>query len=152
MPAIASSYMYAFFALIAVSSILISSFVAYATTLRTIPEREQLQNLLEFVAARGCELVALTSTTNATSEAVMQLPSSIGSKQYWIRLESESAESWVEGALGEIHEGRVVDRVYLPKAISVSGNYSSSYGPGLLECFMDASGVNLKLSIWRDTF
>jgi hypothetical protein len=38
MPAIASSYVYAFFALICVSSILISAFAAYATTLRTIPE------------------------------------------------------------------------------------------------------------------
>jgi len=150
MPAIASSYIYAFFALISVASILISSFAAYAATLRTIPEREQLRNLLEFVAAKGCELVALTSTTNSTSRATMQLPSSIGSKSYWVRLESESAKAWVEGALGEIHEGSVVDRVYLPKAISVSGNYSSSYGPGVLESYMDISTVNLRLSTWRE--
>jgi hypothetical protein len=117
MPAIASSYIYAFFALISVSSILISSFAAYAATLRTIPEIEQLRNLLEFVAAKGCELVALTSTTNATSKATIQLPSSIGSKQYWVRLGSESTKAWVEGALGKIHEGRVVDRVYLPRAL-----------------------------------
>ncbi|MCW4055459.1 MAG: hypothetical protein NWE82_01600 [Candidatus Bathyarchaeota archaeon] len=151
MPAIASSYIYAFFALISVSSILISAFAAYAATLRTIPETEQLQNLLEFVAAEGCELVALTSTTNSTSRATIQLPSSIGSKQYWVRLGSESTKAWVEGALGEIHEGSVVDRVYLPRAISVSGNYSSSYGPGVLECYMDAATVNLRLSTWRDS-
>jgi hypothetical protein len=150
MPAIAPSYIYAFFALISVSSILISSFAAYATTLRTIPEMEQLRNLLEFVAAKGCELVALTAATNSTSKATIQLPSSIGSKQYWIRLESDSSKAWVEGALGEIHEGRVVDRIYLPKAISVSGNYSSSYGPGVLECYMDVSTVHLRLSTWRD--
>jgi hypothetical protein len=150
MPAIAPSYIYAFFALISVSSILISSFAAYATTLRTIPEMEQLRNLLEFVAAKGCELVALTAATNSTSKATIQLPSSIGSKQYWIRLESDSTKAWVEGALGEIHEGRVVDRIYLPKAISVSGNYSSSYGPGVLECYMDVSTVHLRLSTWRD--
>jgi hypothetical protein len=150
MPAIASSYVYAFFALISVSSILISAFAAYAATLRTIPEVEQLRNLLEFVAAKGCELVALTTTTNSTSRATIQLPSSFGSKQYWVRLESESTKAWVEGALGEIHEGRVVDRVYLPKAISVSGNYSSSYGPGVLECYIDTSTVHLELSTWRD--
>jgi len=143
--------MYAFFALISVSSILISSYVAYATTLRTIPEIKQMRNLLEFVAAKGCELVALTSTTNATSKATLQLPSSIGSKQYWIRLESESTNSWVEGALGEIHASRVADHIFLPKAISASGNYSSNYGPGILECYIDASGINLRLAIWRDT-
>ncbi len=149
MPAFAPNYIYAFFALITVSSILISSFAAYAATLRTIPEVEQLRNLLENVAAEGYDLVALTITTNCTSEAVMHVPSSIGNREYWVRLRSESSKAWVEGALGEIHEGSSINRVYLPKEVSVSGSYSSGYGQAVLECRLNGSMVNLRLSTWR---
>lgn len=149
MPALAPSYIYAFFALIAVSSILVSSFSAYAVTLRTIPEVEQLGNLLEYVAAKGYELAALTAKTNSTSEVVLQLPSTIGNKQYWLRLRGDSAKTWVEGALGLIHGGNITNRVYLPKAIHAFGNYSSSYAPAVLECSMNGSTTTLTLSTWR---
>jgi len=148
MPAIAPSYIYAFFALVAVSSILISSFAAYAATLRTIPEMEQLGNLLEHVAAKGYELAALTSATNSSSEAVMQLPASIGNRQYWVRLRRESSKAWVEGALGEIHDGGSTNRVYLPREVSVLGSYSSGYGSAVLECYMNGSIISLRLSTW----
>jgi uncharacterized membrane protein len=141
--------MYAFFALIAVSSILISSFAAYAITLRTIPEVEQLRNLLESVAAKGCELVALTAATNCTSETVIQLPPSIGNRRYWVRLREESSRVWIEGALGEIHGESSTNRVYLPKEVSVSGNYSSGYGQAILECRLIDSITSLRLSTWR---
>ena len=149
MPAFAPSYIYAFFALITVSSILVSSFAAYAATLRTIPEMEQLRNILENVAAKGYELVALTTATNSTSEAVVQLPSSIGNREYWVRLRYESSKAWVEGALGGIHDESSINRIYLPKEVSVSGHYSSGYGQAVLECHLNGSIVNLGLSTWR---
>lgn len=148
-PTIAPSYIYAFFALIAVSGILISTFAAYATTLRVIPEMEQLENLLNHVASKGCELITLTAATNSTSEAVLKLPPAIGNKQYWIRLRNESSKAWVEAALGSIHQGKVTSRVYLPKIVSALGNYSSGYGPAILEIFMSNSTVTLHLKTWR---
>lgn len=150
MPTIAPSYIYAFFALIAVSSILISSFSAYASTLRTIPEMEQLENLLNHVASRGYELITLTTATNSSSEAALQLPAAIGNKQYWLRLRSESSKAWVEGALGSMHAGSVTNRVYLPKTVSASGNYSSGYGSAVLECYVNGSAISLHLSPWRE--
>lgn len=151
MPAIAPSYIYAFFALIAVSSILISSFAAYTATLRTIPEREQLENLLNFVASKGCELVALATATNSSSKAVLQLPTAIGNRQYWVRLRNDSSKAWVEGALGSMHEGNVFNRVYLPKTVTVLGSYSSDHGPAVLECSTNSSKINLHLSAWRES-
>ena len=150
MPAIAPSYIYAFFALIIVSSILISSFAAYATNLRAIPEIKQLEKLLNNIASKGYDLITLTTATNSTSETVLQLPSTIGTKQYWIRLRNEFSQAWVEGALGAIHEGNVTNRVYLPKTVSVLGNYSSGYGPAVLECYMNGTTINLRLSAWRE--
>ncbi|MFQ6068534.1 MAG: hypothetical protein ACE5KD_03220 [Candidatus Bathyarchaeia archaeon] len=150
MPTIAPSYIYSFFALVAVSSILISSFAAYATTLRTIPEMEQVENLLNHVASKGYELIILTITANTTSEAILLLPSTIGNKHYWIRLRNESLQAWVEGALGSILEGSITNRVYLPKRIFAFGNYSSGHGPALLECYMNGSTVNLYLTSWGE--
>ena len=150
MPTIAPSYIYALFALIIVSGILIFSFAAYASTLRVIPELEQLENILDHVGSKGYELVTLSTATNSNSEAILQLPSAIGNRQFWIRLRSEAAGTWVEGALGSIHEGNVTNRTYLPKTVSANGNYSSNYGPALLECFITGSTINLRLSAWRD--
>lgn len=149
MPAIAPSHMYAFFALVVVSTILISAFAAYATTLRTIPEMEQLENLLTSVASKSYELATLTTATNSTSQAILQLPSSLGNKQYWIKLRSESSKTWVEGSLGSIHEETMTNRVYLPKAFSADGDYSSGYGPAILECYLNGTMVNLHLNSWR---
>jgi len=150
MPAIAPSYLYAFFALVAVSTILISSFSAYAATLRTMPEMEQLENLLNCIASKGYELITLTTVTNSTSEAVLQLPSAIGNKQYWIRLRNMTSKAWIEGALGSIQKGNIANRVYLPKTVSALGNYSSGYGPAVLKCYMNGSTVNLHLNTWRE--
>jgi hypothetical protein len=149
-PPIAPSYIYAFFAVIAVSGILISTFASYATTLRVIPEMEQLENLLNHVASEGCELITLAAGTNSTAEAVLKLPSAIGNKQYWIRLRNESSKAWVEGALGPIHQGNVTNRLYLPKAVSALGNYSSGYGPAVLECSVNGPAITLHLKTWRD--
>ncbi len=150
MPAIAPSYLYAFFALVTVSTILISAFAAYTTTLRTIPEIEQLKNLLTSVASKSYELVTLTTVTKSASQAIVQLPSSLGNKQYWIKLRSESSETWVEGALGLIHQGNIANQAYLPKAISANGNYSSGYGPAVLKCYLNGTTVSIHLSSWRE--
>jgi len=149
-PTIAPSYIYTFFALIIISSILISSFAAYASTLRSVPELEQLNNLLSHVAAKGYELITLTTATNSTSETVIKLPSTIGDKQYWVRLRNGASKVWVEGSLGSIHEGNVSTRVYLPKAVSALGNYSSLDGPAILECYLNGSTITLYLISWRD--
>jgi hypothetical protein len=151
LPALAPSYIYAFFALVAVSSILVSSYATYTTTLRTILEVEQLKNLLNHVASKGYELAALTAATNSTLEASLQLPTTIGNKQYWIRLRNEGSKAWVEGALGTIHTGNITNRVYLPKTVVAMGNYSSGYGPVLLKSYLDGTSITLSLSSWRDS-
>ena len=147
---IAPNYIYTFFALIAVSSILITSFGAYATTLRNVPEIGQLNSLLRHVATMGIELATLVETTNSTSKVILQLPSRIGAKRFWMRLSNDSRKTWVEGGLGSIHEGSPVNQVYLRTAVAVFGSYSSEYGPAALECFMNSSIITLHLGLWRE--
>jgi hypothetical protein len=150
-PVIAPSYVYSFFALVAISSILIAAFSSYTSTLRRIPEVEQLQNLLNHVASKGYELIALGTATNSTSRAVLQLPPAIGSRSYWIRFRTEPARAWVEGSVGPAHLSAVAERVFFPKQVYAQGNYSCGYGPALLDCFMNGSTINLRLRTWSES-
>ncbi len=150
MPAIAPSYIYAFLALTIVASILISSFSAYMTTLRTIPEIQQLEHIIEHVASQAYKLITLTNTANSTSRTILQLPSTIGNRLYWFRLGSNSSDVWIEGALGTPHKSRAMYQVPLPKVIRASGNYSSGYGPAFLESYFEGTNV-LHLSSWRES-
>jgi hypothetical protein len=50
LPSIALNHLYTFVALTIVSILLISSYSSYANTLQTIPEIEQLKNILDHVA------------------------------------------------------------------------------------------------------
>lgn len=151
MPSVVPSHIYAFFALIAVSTILISAFSAYAVNLRTIPEKEQLENLLNHIASKGYELVTLAIATNATSRTILQLPSTIGNKQYWARLRNEDSRAWVEGALGSTQEGNANSRSYLPKSVLARGKCTSNSGPAVLECYLNASTIHLHLFLWRES-
>jgi len=151
MPTIASNHIYSFFALVAISSILITSFEAYATTLRYLPESEQLSNLMKHIANIGCELATLTETTNATSKMAIQLPSRIGTKRYWIKLTNDSQQTWIEGALGPVYQGDLSNRVYMLPVVEATGNYTSENGVASLECFMDGSTIILHLDTWEES-
>ncbi len=151
MPVIAPSYIYSFFALVAISSILIAAFSSYTSTLRRIPEVEQLHTLIDCVASKGYELIALAAATNSTSTAVLQLPSAIGNRGYWIRFRTEAARAWVEGFVGPTHRSTTTDQVFFPRQVYAQGNYSCGYGPAILECFMNGSRINLLLRTWSES-
>ncbi len=150
MPSIASNYLYSFIALLAVSTLLVGAFSYYTSTLRAIPEIEQLKNILDYVVAKGNELLTLAITTNATVSIVVQLPSSIGHQQYWIQVRNDTSNAWLEGALGLIEEDRTTYKVYFPGKASTSGHYISGYGPALLECYMNGSVPQLNLDYQED--
>ena len=146
MPSIALNHLYTFVALTTVSILLVSSYSFYASTLRTIPEIEQLKNILDQVAAKGNELLTLVTTTNSAAHTTMQLPPTIGNREYWIRIRNDTSNVWIEGALGQIDESGRKYNIFLPGKASTSGYYIGGYGPAMLECNMSDSIPQLNLS------
>jgi hypothetical protein len=146
MPSIAISHLYTFLALTIVSIILVSSFSLYLSTVRSLPEIEQLQNILDYVAAKGNELLTLVTATNSTAHTIIQLPSTIGNQEYWIKFRNDTSNAWVEGALGQIRENRTAYQVFLPRKASTSGHYIGGYGSAMLECYMNGSILQLSLN------
>ncbi|MDI6847789.1 MAG: hypothetical protein QMD23_06650 [Candidatus Bathyarchaeia archaeon] len=140
LPSITPSYLYTFIALIAVSSLLLFSFMAYANALRFSSEVRQLKNLMDYVAVETTELITLTLTTNATTQSYLQMPTAIGDKQYWLQLRNDSIKAWLEGGFGNSPIQGAELRVCVPKGVWASGCYVGGYGAAKLECHSD-SGV-----------
>jgi len=146
LPSITPSYLYTFIALMAVSSLLVFSFMAYSDTLRVFSETKQLKNLMDYVAAKSTELLTLTLATNATAEAYLQMPAAIGNKQFWLQLRNDSAKAWLEGGLGNILVEGTELRVYLPKEVSATGYYIGGYGAARLKCYANAEVPQVQLT------
>jgi len=145
LPSIPSSYLYTFIALTTISILLISSYSSHANTVRTIPEIKQLKNILDHVAAKGNELLTLATATNSTAYTIIQLPPTIGYRQYWIRIQNDTSNVWVEGALGQLEEDGITYQVFLPGKASTSGHFIGGYGSAVLECYMNGSIPQLNL-------
>ena len=146
MPSTIPSHIYTMIALAVVGALLVATVNSYTSTLRNTSEIEQLRNLLSQVATKGSELITLTAATNSSAETSVQLPASIGTKQYWMRARNDSSNVWIEGALGRIIEGDAANRVYLPKIISAAGHFVSGYGSAILEAYINGSTPQLNLS------
>jgi hypothetical protein len=145
LPSITPSYLYTFIALIAVSSLLIFSFMAYANALKFSSEVRQLKNLMDYVAAETTELVTLTLTTNATSQCYLQMPTLIGDKQYWLQIRNDSGKTWLEGGFGNLPMEGAELHVYLPKGVLATGYYVGGYGVAQLECHSEAGVLRIQL-------
>lgn len=145
MPSTIPSHIYTMIALAVIGALLVATVNSYTSTLRSTSEIEQLRNLLSQVAAKGSELTTLAASTNSTAKTSVQLPASIGTKQYWIRARNDSSDVWMEGALGRTTEEEALNRVYLPRGISAIGYVLSGYGSAILEAYMNGSIPQLNL-------
>jgi Na+-translocating ferredoxin:NAD+ oxidoreductase RnfG subunit len=146
LPSILSSHVYTLVGLAAVGTLLIATINSFTTTLKAWSENEQLKNLLSQVAAKAEELLATVAATNASAQIFLQMPASIGYKQYWLQARNDSTSAWIEGALGPWTEHGATHRVYLPHGTSASGHYLGGYGPAVLESYRNGTVLQLKLS------
>jgi hypothetical protein len=92
---------------------------------------------MELLAAKATELLTLAQTTNATAEIFIQLPSTIGNKQYWLQLGNDSAKAWVDGGFGKTPQYETELRVYMLNGFLASGCYLAGYGTARLKCHFE---------------
>jgi len=146
LPSIIPSYLYTFIALIAVCSLLTLSSITYTNMLRAFSEKRKLKNLMDLLAAKSTELLTLAQTVNATAETFLQMPTTIGDKQYWLQLGNDSVKAWIEGGFGNNPQGESELRVYLPRGFVACGYYVAGYGVARLTCYVDSDLVHVSLS------
>lgn len=148
LPSIIPSYVQMFVAMLAVSTLLIFSFNSYAVTLRSIPETEQLDNLLNYVAAKATELIT-SSQTDMTAQVYLDLPTRIGDQQYWMRLQNDTLQSWVMGGFGADWNTTSSHKVFLPGRPVATGHHLGVYGYAVLKGWMKGSVRELFLASAR---
>jgi hypothetical protein len=119
--------------------------MAYAEALRASSEANQLKDLMDKVASKCTELITLALATNATTETNIQMPSNIGSKQYWLLLRNDSAKTWLSGGFGGAPIEGMDLRVYIPQEASATGQYIGGYGAAHLRCSLDADILQVEL-------
>jgi len=146
LPSTIPSHIYTMVALAAVGSLLVATVNSYTTTLRTTSETQQLNNLLNQVAAKGSELLTIVAATNSSTRVYLQLPAAVGYQQYWIRASNDSSSTWIEGSLGQITVNTAPNRVFLPEGTSASGYFVGGYGSAVLESYMNGSTTQLNLA------
>jgi len=132
-------------ALAVVGTLLVATLNSYTTALKATSEIEQLRNILSQVAAEASELITTAAATNSTTKVYVQLPTTIGNKQYWLQARNDSSNSWLEGSFGNKITGAPLHRFYLPKGTSTSGYFIGGYGPAILESYMNGSSPQLNL-------
>ena len=145
MVSIIPSYVYTFFALSIVSTLLICAFASFSVSVKQDIEVEQLKNLLEHVAAESCELISTTNSNNSTATLRMSMPSNLCEKSYWIQFRNDSSHAWVEGGLASTPVETSL-KIFVPGMVEASGLYTSGYGFAKLECEFQGSTVYLNLS------
>jgi hypothetical protein len=146
MPSVVSSYIYTLVALTAVSALLIYSLNSYAYTLRASAETDQLQSILNGVAAKANEVLTLVTTTNSSLTVYLNLPTTIGNQYYWMRMRNDSSKAWVEGSLGDMFEGNTDLQVLIPCEATLSGHFISTHGQATLQGYMNGSTPQLNLA------
>lgn len=128
-----------------VGSLLVFTFVDYADAFKSSSEVRRLKGLMDCVAAKGTELVALALGANASADAFIETPQTIGNKGYWLQLLNDSSKTWIEGGLGTTpFEGSDL-RTYLPQKASGTGYYISGHGMIRLKCALDAGTAQIQL-------
>jgi len=150
MPSQATNYFYTLVAMGVISLMLTNAFEGQVGVLESTAEKKELRRLMEAVAAEGTELTSITESTGATVKVCIDAPTTIGSRQYWVRLRSDGSRAWVEGGFGEPWTGTLISEAYLPWNVSASGTYRGGYGTLSLNCTDQGSGPVLVMGRWED--
>jgi len=98
------------------------------------------------VATKSTELVTLALNANSTAEAYVEMPVSVGNKQYWLKIENDSEKAWLNGGLGETISGSADLQVCLPREASAVGYYIGGRGAAVLSCDMNDGTPQVTLS------
>ncbi|MDG6223428.1 MAG: hypothetical protein QCH99_09230 [Candidatus Bathyarchaeota archaeon] len=145
MPSIIPSYVYTFFALTIMGTLLICAFASFSVSVKQDVEIEQLKNLLQHVAAESCELISTTTSNNSTATLRLSMPSNLCEKSYWLQFRNDSSHAWVEGGLASTPVETSL-KIYVPGTVTASGLYKSGYGFAELRCELQEGTVFLNLS------
>jgi hypothetical protein len=146
MPSIPPAYLYTFIALLAISSLLVLSFIAYTNAARFSSELRELKELTNRIAAKSTEMMNLCQAGNTTVQFLLEVPTTIGHEQFWFQLQNDSQTTWIDSGFGAELTTSSILRQYIPGHAISTGYYLAGNGMALLICDSISEVVQLHLS------
>jgi hypothetical protein len=144
MPSIVPGYVYSLFAALIVGTMIVFSCSILASNVKYQAETQQLENVEKYVATMSLNLIADSIGNNVNSTQFLELPSAIGTQQYWIRIANDSQRAWVEAGFGT-QANTSQSKMFIPAVVSASGEFVSSSGRAYLNCYVENQTSVLKL-------
>lgn len=144
MPSIVPGYVYSLFAAVIVGTMIVFSCSVLASSVKNQAETQQLTNVEKYVTTQSLKLITDALDNNVNSTQFLELPSAIGTQQYWIRIANDSQRVWVEAGFGT-QRTKSQSNMLIPAILSASGEFVSSSGRACLNCYVENQTLVLKL-------
>jgi hypothetical protein len=144
MPSIVPNYVYSLFAALIVGTIIVFSCNIIISNIKNQAESQQLTNIEKYIATQSLKLITQALANNENATQFLEIPSSIGTKPYWIRIANDSQKTWVESGFGTNVNSKQ-QGFSIPAIVSASGNYVSTSGRAYLNCYIENQTMILKL-------
>jgi len=145
MVTIIPGYMYSIFAALIVGTIIVTSCAVAMASLKGDATNQQLSNVDEYVATQSLTLINQVDENGQNATQVLDLPTSIGNKEYWVSLANDSSSAWVESGFGSFAVQNEPE-IYIPADVVASGAYVSGWGNAILQCSIQNQIVTLTLT------
>jgi hypothetical protein len=145
MPSIIPSYVYSLFAALIVGTIVLYACSLSIVNIRNEAATQQLSNIDEYVATQSLSLLSHTTEDKQNSTLTLDIPSDIGNEIFWVRINNDSSNAWVESGFGT-NATVSQTRMCLPVTVVASGTFVSGSGQALLECHFENNVATLTLT------
>jgi hypothetical protein len=120
LPSIIPGYVYALVASIIVGTIVIAMCGLITANVKTDAEKQQLSNIAVYVATKSMEIMSNLPSGNVSVTSSLIVPPLIGNQRYWIRIQNDSSNAWVEVGFGATVT-KSEKKAFLPSEVTASG-------------------------------
>ena len=138
-------YIYSILAAVIVGTIVVSSCTLMLASLKSEALSQQLANVDEYVAAQSLNLVNHVTENGQNATQILNLPTEIGNRAYWISINNDGSNAWVESGFGATAIGSR-PQIYIPADVAASGTFVSGWGSATLHCVYQNQTVTLTLT------
>lgn len=138
MPSVTTNFIITSVSAALTSAIILAAFAGHVTAFKNQVEDAKLQDIAVLISSQAVKAVTSADASNIYSNVTLNLPQTIGSKPYWVKLNNDTQRAWIDLGLGSTVINYTATtynsklRYYLPFQASAQGTFRSGYGVAFL--------------------
>lgn len=129
---------------IIVGTLVITACGLIMTNIKADAEKRQLSNIAEYVATKSMEVLSNHPGENFSLTVPLVIPPLIGNQRYWIKIQNDSSNAWIEAGFGSIF-ATSNKLSYIPSDVTASGACLSDSGNPAIKYQLNSTGSYLTL-------